>query len=105
MVGEIARKLGIPTVAVVSMPFKLGRPRASRRQCAEWRNTLRENVDMIIVINNQKVLDIIEKNDGGTGRSPALTDQVSGNAVPAGATSCSRNGTIHVDFNDIRRPQ
>lgn len=100
VVGEIARKLGILTVAVVSMPFKWEGP-VRRRNAQNGVNTLRENVDTIIVINNQKVLDIIEKN---TTVEQAFTrvDEVLGNAVRSVCDIMFRNGTIHVDFNDIR---
>ena len=100
VVGEIARKLGILTVAVVSMPFKWEGP-VRRRNAQNGVNALRENVDTIIVINNQKVLDIIEKN---TTVEQAFTrvDEVLGNAVRSVCDIMFRNGTIHVDFNDIR---
>ncbi|MCK9181513.1 MAG: cell division protein FtsZ [Fibrobacteraceae bacterium] len=100
VVAEIARKLGILTVAVVTMPFKWEGP-VRRRNAESGLATLRSTVDSIIVINNQRLLDIIEK---ATSMDQAFlkVDEVLGNAVRSICDIMFIHGTINVDFNDAR---
>ncbi len=100
VVAEIARKLGILTVAVVSMPFKWEGPVRSRN-AKSGVAALREAVDTIIVINNQKVLEVIDKSTTME-QAFGCVDEVLGNAVKSVCDIMLRHGNIHVDFNDVR---
>ena len=100
VVAEIAHKLGILTVAVVTMPFKWEGP-IRRRNAEKGLAALRQSVDSIIVINNQRIMDVIEKN---TPMKEAFlkVDEVLGNAVRSICDIMFIHGTINVDFNDAR---
>ncbi len=100
VVAEIARKLGILTVAVVTMPFKWEGP-VRRRNAEKGLSALRQSVDSIIVINNQRILEVIEKN---TQMKDAFlkVDEVLGNAVRSICDIMFIHGTINADFNDAR---
>lgn len=100
VVAEIAHKLGILTVAVVTMPFKWEGP-IRRRNAEKGLAALRQAVDSIIVINNQRIMEVIEKN---TPMKDAFlkVDEVLGNAVRSICDIMFIHGTINVDFNDAR---
>lgn len=100
VVADIAKSLGILTVAVVSLPFKFEGPVRSRN-AANGISSLRETVDTIIVINNQKIMEVIDKTTT-TEQAFAIVDQVLGNAVRGVCDIMLHHGNIHVDFNDVR---
>src|ERR1700681_4792168 len=100
VVAQIARELGILTVAVVTKPFVMeGSKRAlvADHGIAE----LTKNVDSLITIPNQKLL---------TGLGPCTTlldafkaaNQVLQGAVQGIAELITRPGLINVDFADVR---
>lgn len=100
VVAEIAHELGILTVAVVTMPFLWEGP-VRRRNAEKGLAALRKVVDSIIVINNQRIMEVIEKN---TQMKDAFlkVDEVLGNAVRSICDIMFIHGTINVDFNDAR---
>ncbi len=100
VVAEIAHQLGILTVAVVTMPFRWEGP-VRRRNAEKGLAALRKSVDSIIVINNQRIMEVIEKN---TPMKDAFlkVDEVLGNAVRSICDIMFIHGTINVDFNDAR---
>lgn len=100
VVAEIARELGILTVAVVTMPFRW-EGFVRRRNAEKGLAALRKSVDSIIVINNQRIMEVIEKN---TPMKEAFlkVDEVLGNAVRSICDIMFIHGTINVDFNDAR---
>jgi cell division protein FtsZ len=100
VVAEIAKSQGILTVAVVSLPFKFEGPVRSRN-AANGISALRDTVDTIIVINNQKIMEVIDKTTT-TEQAFATVDQVLGNAVRGVCDIMLHHGNIHVDFNDVR---
>src|SRR5687768_4765941 len=60
VVAEIGRELGALTVGVVTRPFNFeGRLRAL--QAEQGAQTLRENVDTLIVIENDRLLQVVER--------------------------------------------
>src|SRR5690625_7726412 len=59
VVAAIARKLGILTVAVVTRPFDAEGRRRSKA-AAEGIELLRDNVETLIVIPNERLLDIAD---------------------------------------------
>ncbi len=100
VVAEIAKKLGILTVAVVTMPFRWEGP-VRRKNAEKGLAALRTVVDSIIVINNQRLMDVIEKN---TPMPEAFrkVDEVLANAVRSICDIMFIHGTINLDFNDAR---
>jgi cell division protein FtsZ len=100
VVAQIARELGILTVAVVTRPFQMEgskRSMVAEHGIAE----LTKNVDSLITIPNQKLLTVL-------GPATTLLDafreanQVLQGAVQGIAELITRPGLINVDFADVR---
>ena len=103
VVGAIAREMGILTVAVVTKPFKYEGPVRSRN-AGKGIKELRDNVDTMIVVDNEKLLNVVQSTDKTLTLDGAfrLTDEILGNAVRSICDIMFRHGLIHVDFADIR---
>lgn len=100
VVAEIAKELGILTVAVVTKPFPFEGKK--RMQAAEHGlNQLRECVDSLITIPNEKLLSVLGK---GTTLLDAFKEanNVLQGAVQGIADLITRPGMINVDFADVR---
>ncbi|EPJ48976.1 MAG: cell division protein FtsZ [Osedax symbiont Rs2] len=100
IVAEVAKELGILTVAVVTKPFPFeGRKRL--RIADEGINELKDNVDSLIIIPNEKLLQVMGKNCSLINAFNAANDVLS-NAVRGIADLITRPGMINVDFADVR---
>lgn len=99
VVAEIAREKGILTVAIVTKPFTFeGAQRMAIAQDALAR--LREKVDALVVIPNDRVFSIIDK-DTPAVRAFSYIDDVLKNGVKALSELINVPGIINVDFADI----
>lgn len=99
LVARIARQLGALTVAVVTRPFSFEGPR--RAESADSGiEKLRNEVDALIVIPNDRLLGMSDKNmsilDAFRTADSALLSGVQGVT-----DLISHNAYIHVDFNDV----
>ncbi|NQZ32904.1 MAG: cell division protein FtsZ [Oceanospirillaceae bacterium] len=100
IVAEVAKELGILTVAVVTKPFPFeGRKRM--RIAEEGINELKDNVDSLIIIPNEKLMQVMGKNCSLINAFNAANDVLS-NAVRGIADLITRPGMINVDFADVR---
>ncbi len=100
VVAEIARELGILTVAVVTRPFSFeGEKRGKIAQ--EGIDELGKHVDSLITIPNEKLLSVLGKNTSLVEAFKAAND-VLFNAVQGIAELITRPGLINVDFADVR---
>ena len=100
IVAEIARDLGILTVAVVTKPFIFeGKKRMKIAQAGIAE--LAKNVDSLITIPNQKLLAIMGEDKPLLEAFEAVDDVVLG-AVQGIADLIIRPGMINVDFADVR---
>ncbi len=100
VVAEIARELGILTVAVVTKPFPFeGRKRMEIAE--QGMRELREHVDSLITIPNEKLLTVLGKNTSLLDAFKAANDVLLG-AVQGIADLIIRPGMINVDFADVR---
>lgn len=100
VVAKIARELGALTVGVVTKPF-IFEGKRRMKQAEEGLRELRENVDTLIVIPNQKLLAIAAE------RTPLLetfkkADEVLLQAVKGISDLINIRGLINLDFADIR---
>ena len=100
VVAQVAKDLGILTVAVVTKPFPFeGKKRTAVAD--QGIKELSEYVDSIITIPNEKLLTVL-------GKEATLLDafgkanQVLQNAVQGIAELITRSGLINVDFADVR---
>jgi cell division protein FtsZ len=100
VVAQVARELGILTVAVVTRPFTMeGGKRASIADLGI--GELSKNVDSLITIPNQKLLSVL---GGQTTLLDAFkrANEVLQGAVQGIAELITRPGLINVDFADVR---
>lgn len=98
--AEVAKELGILTVAVVTKPFSFeGRQRAIVAE--EGIRRLTENVDSLITIPNNKLLSVLGKNVSLLDAFKAANNVLSG-AVKGISDLIMRPGLINVDFADVR---
>jgi len=100
VVAEVARSLGALTVGVVTRPFGFeGRRRAVHAE--QGIQSLREAVDTLIVIPNDRLLDV------GDPKAPMtetfrLADDVLMNGVKGITDLITTPGLINVDFADVK---
>lgn len=100
IVAEIARELGILTVAVVTRPFPFEGKK--RLQIAlEGVRELQQHVDSLITIPNEKLLEVLGKNTSLLDAFKEANDVLLG-AVQGIADLIIRPGMINVDFADVR---
>ena len=100
IIAEVAKEMGILTVAVVTRPFPFeGR---KRMQIAdEGIRLLSESVDSLITIPNEKLLTILGK-DASLLSAFAKADDVLAGAVRGISDIIKRPGMINVDFADVK---
>jgi cell division protein FtsZ len=100
IVAEVARDLGILTVAVVTKPFPF--EGGKRMKIADaGLSELAENVDSLITIPNGKLLAVLGKNTTLLDAFGAANDVLQG-AVQGIADLIIRPGMINVDFADVK---
>ena len=100
VVAEVAKEMGILTIAVVTKPFPFEGPR--RMKAAEFGiDELTQHVDSIITVPNEKLLSVLGK---GASLLDAFnaTNAVLGNAVKGVSELITKPGLINVDFADVR---
>ena len=99
VVAAIARKLGILTVAIVTKPFEC----EGRRRMDTARGgieLLKENVDTLIIIPNERLLDIAEP-DTSLIEAFEKADEVLYNATRGISDLVTVHGLINLDFADV----
>lgn len=100
IVAEVAKELGILTVAVVTKPFVFeGKKRM--RLAEEGIVELSQHVDSLITIPNEKLLTILGESTPLLEAFASVDDVLSG-AVQGIADLIIRPGMINVDFADVR---
>ncbi|MGE5337224.1 MAG: cell division protein FtsZ [Gemmatimonadota bacterium] len=100
VVAEIAKELGILTVAVVSKPFEFEGPR--RMKVAEQGLTeLEDRVHSLIVILNNKLEEVLGE-DASFEECFRSADDVLHNACAGIAEIINIPGLVNVDFEDVK---
>jgi len=100
VVARIAKELGALTVWVVTKPFGFeGQNRMAKS--LDWFTELKESVDTLITIPNDRILSIIDK------KTPlldafAIVDEVLNQGVQWVSDLITQAGLINVDFADVR---
>lgn len=100
VVAQIAKELGILTVAVVTRPFPFEGPKRMRA-AEEGMRELSEHVDSLITIPNEKLLAVLGKSASLLTAFSAANDVLLG-AVQGIAELITSPGIINVDFADVR---
>lgn len=100
VIADLAKELGALTVGVVTKPFHF---EGTRRMVAaeEGILNLKEKVDTLIVIPNQRLLDVIDKKMTLLDAF-RVTDSVLGQGVQGISDLITMPGLINVDFADVR---
>ena len=100
IVARIARELGALTVGIVTMPFKFEGTRR-RKQADEGVAALREACDTLIVIPNDRLLEVLDRS---TSMLDAfrIADDVLRHGVQGICDLITNPGLINLDFADVR---
>lgn len=100
VVAGIAKRKGILTVGIVTTPFECeGRPRL--RSATDGINELKKNCDTVIVIPNEKLLEICDE-DTSMMEAFEIANEVLYNATRGISDLILLPGLINLDFADVR---
>jgi len=100
IVAKIAKELGILTIGVVTKPFSFEGKRR-QNQAAQGLEKLREAVDALIVIPNDKLLDVVDRRVS-LQESFIVVDEVLLRGVQGISDIITIPGLINVDFADVK---
>lgn len=100
IVARIAKELGALTVGVVTRPFTFEGPKRGRF-AAEGLKNLKENVDTLVVISNNRLLEIVDR------KTPMLeafseADNVLRQGVQGISDLITAPGYVNLDFADVK---
>lgn len=100
IIAQVAKELGALTVAVVTKPFLF---EGTRRmvQAEEGIEKLKKEVDTLIVIPNQRILDVIKKEDTLL-NAFKMADSILSQGVQSISDLITIPGLINVDFADVK---
>ncbi len=100
VVADIAKDVGALTVAVVTKPFSFEGPQRSRIAEDGW-NILRDKVDALITIPNDRLLSVIDRKTPLL-ESFGIVDDVLRQGVQGISDLITIPGIINVDFADVK---
>ena len=100
VIARVAREMGILTVGVVTKPFEFEGPRRMKAADAGLAE-LEANVDSLIVILNDKLLDVLG-DDVTQDQAFAFANDVLKNAVGGISDIIHIPGLVNVDFEDVK---
>ncbi len=100
VIAKIAKEVGALTIAVVTKPFSF---EGTRRMVAaeEGIENLRDKVDTLIVIPNQRILEVVDKKLSLL-EAFKVVDSVLSQGVQGISDLITMPGLINVDFADVR---
>ncbi len=99
IIAQVAKEMGILTVAVVTKPFAFEGKRT--KVAAEGLEELSQHVDSLIVIPNEKLMEVLGEDVPFLEAFKAAND-VLHNAVSGIAEIINCPGLVNVDFADVR---
>jgi cell division protein FtsZ len=100
VVARIARELGALTVGIVTTPFKFEGTRR-HRQAGEGVDALRSNCDTVIVVPNERLLEVLDR-DTSMLDAFRIADDVLRQGVQGICDLITLPGLINLDFADVR---
>jgi len=100
VIAEISKELGALTVAVVTKPFSFEGSQRTRH-AEQGLEVLKERVDTLIVIPNDKILNIIDKKTPLTDAF-TIVDDVLRQGIQGISDLITVGGLINVDFADVK---
>ena len=100
VIADISKGMGILTVAVVTKPFPFeGKRRMTQAERGIER--LKDNVDTIIIIPNEKLLQVVEK-DTTVEQAFFMTDNILRQGVQGISDLITVPGLVNLDFADVK---
>jgi len=99
VIASVAKEMGILTVAIVTIPFRFEGPERIN-QAIEGINRLKDHVDSLLVINNEKLREIY--GNLTVSKSFEKADDVLAIAAKGIAEIITVHGYINVDFADVQ---
>jgi cell division protein FtsZ len=99
VIASVAKEMGILTVAIVTIPFRFEGPERIN-QAIEGINQLKDHVDSLLVINNEKLREIY--GNLTVSKSFEKADDVLAIAARGIAEIITVHGYINVDFADVQ---
>ena len=100
VVARIARELGALTVGIVTTPFKFEGTRRLR-QATDGVDSLRANCDTVIVVPNERLLEVLDR-DTSMLDAFRIADDVLRQGVQGICDLITLPGLINLDFADVR---
>ena len=100
VVAEVARELGALTVGIVTLPFRFEGSRR-KQQADEGVKSLREACDTVIVIPNDRLLEVLERSTSML-EAFKIADDVLRQGVQGICDLITMPGLINLDFADVR---
>ncbi|MBF0220005.1 MAG: cell division protein FtsZ [Gammaproteobacteria bacterium] len=100
VIAQVAKEMGVLTVAIVTLPFSFEGKRRMKHAMAGI-NELKEHVDSLITIPNEKLMKVLGK-DVSLLEAFAEVDNILLGAVQGIAELITNPGKINVDFADVR---
>ena len=99
VIADIAKKMGALTVGIITLPFTMeGKQRMENAK--EGLQSLEDIVDTLIVIPNDKLLEIVP--DVSLTTAFKVADEILVNSVKGIAELVTKPGLVNLDFADIR---
>jgi cell division protein FtsZ len=100
VIASAAKALGILTIAVVTKPFAFEGKRRLK-QAEEAYNNLKNNVDTLLAVPNQKLLEIVDPKISML-NAFALSNDILKQAIKGISDIITKAGHINVDFADVK---
>ncbi len=100
VIAQIAKEMGILTVAIITKPFSFeGTARAKIAE--EGIAKIKDRVDTLLIVPNDRIFSIIDKNTSVL-KAFEKIDEILQSAVQGVAEIVSSSGLVNVDFADIK---
>lgn len=98
VVSSIAKDVGAIVVGMVSMPFRVERARVQKAE--DGIDTLRQDADSIIVLDNDRLLDYVPNLP--VGKAFSVMDQIIAETVKGISETITQPSLINLDYADMR---
>ncbi|MBU5690274.1 MAG: cell division protein FtsZ [Candidatus Aenigmatarchaeota archaeon] len=99
VVAEIAKSMNILTVGVVTLPFSM-EGQVRMRNALQGLKQLRNNVDTLVIIPNDKLLEVLP--DVSIHKAFYALDEILVNAVKGTVELITKPGLVNLDFADVK---
>jgi cell division protein FtsZ len=99
IISQLSKEIGALTIGIVTKPFLFEGPSRTKR-AEKGIEELRKNIDTLIVVPNEKLIDIVDENTQ-IEDAFAEADSVLYQATSGIANLITQNGLVNLDFADV----